>query len=122
MKKSSWMSAAAAFLAVVMLSGCAQTKEPLYRWGAYENLVYEMYAKPGKAEPGVQIVKLTEDIEKAQAEGKRVPPGVHAHLGYMYYIQGNESAALQEFSTERELFPESARFVDGMVSRIQENR
>ena len=105
--------------APLILSACAQSKPPLYRWGAYENLLYDMYARPGKAEPGVQIARLTEDIERTHAEGKRVPPGVHAHLGYMYYTQGNETAALEEFATERELFPESATFIDGMESRLR---
>jgi len=118
MKKMSWKPVAS-LAAAAILCGCAQTKAPLYRWGAYEGLIYDMYAHPGEAEPGEQITRLTADIERAQAESKRVPPGVHAHLGYMYYIQGNESAALQEFTTERELFPESATFVDGMISRIR---
>jgi len=105
---------------LVFLSACA-SKPPLYQWGAYEELIYDMYANPGKAEPGVQIVKLTEDIERAYAEGQRVPPGVHAHLGYMYYTQGNTSAAAQEFATERELFPESGTFIDGMLARMQKD-
>ena len=106
--------------ALAFLSACA-SKPPLYQWGAYEDLIYDMYAKPGKAEPGVQIVKLTEDIERAHAEGKRVPPGVHAHLGYMYYTQGNAAAAAQEFATERELFPEAGTFIDGMLARMKKD-
>ncbi len=101
----------------LLAAGCAETEAPLYRWGNYENLIYDMYVNPGKAEPGVQIAKLSEDIQRANAEGKRVPPGVHAHLGYMYYTQGNQGEALQEFALERELYPESAVFIDGMLSR-----
>jgi len=108
-----------AVISVLLISGCATSKPPIYRWGEYEKLVYEMYAKPGKADPGTQVAKLSEDIARTQAEGKRVPPGVHAHLGYMYYIQGDEGAAMSEFATERELFPESAVFVDGMLNRLQ---
>ncbi|MGF1613831.1 MAG: DUF4810 domain-containing protein [Gammaproteobacteria bacterium] len=108
---------AGAAMAAALACGCAQ--QPLiYRWGVYEELVYEMYAKPGKADPGTQVARLSEDIARTQAEGKRVPPGVHAHLGYMYYLQGNSDAAYQEFATERELFPESATFVDGILRRL----
>lgn len=104
----------------VMTAGCAASRpEPLYRWGEYEQLIYEMYAKPGKAEPGAQVTKLSADVERTLAEGKRVPPGVHAHLGYMYFLQGNRPAALHEFSTERDVFPESAVFVDGVLKRLQ---
>jgi hypothetical protein len=49
-----------------------------------------------------------------------VPPGVHAHLGYMYYLSGNAEAAFDEFATERALFPESATFVDGVFERLRE--
>lgn len=118
MRMRSGVLSAAALSAAMAAAGCAHREPPLYRWGSYENLVYDMYVNPGKAEPGVQIVKLTEDIQRANAEGQRVPPGVHAHLGYMYYIQGNEGEAMREFAEERELFPESAVFVDGILRRM----
>ena len=116
----SWTIPITLVLTVVLLAaGCAESEAPLYRWGNYEDLIYTMYVNPGEAEPGVQIAKLSEDIQRANAEGKRVPPGVHAHLGYMYYTQGNQGAALQEFAIERELYPESAVFIDGMLSRMK---
>jgi hypothetical protein len=111
---------AAAALAAVAASGCTQQRY-IYRWGIYEDLVYDMYAKPGKADPGTQVARLSEDIERTQAEGKRVPPGVHAHLGYMYYLQGNRDAAYAEFVTERELFPESATFIEGILQRLRKH-
>jgi hypothetical protein len=102
----------------LLMSGCTR-KQPIYRWGVYEPLLYDMYAKPGKADPGTQVAKLSEDIERTKAEGKRVPPGVHAHLGYMYYLQGRPDDAQAEFETERELFPESSTFVDGILKRLR---
>lgn len=104
-----------------LLAGC-QSTPTLYSWGSYEGLVYDMYANPGEAEPGVQIEKLTADIEQAKLSGGRTPPGVHAHLGYLYYTQGNKSAALAEFNAEKALFPESTVFIDGMVSRMKKRR
>lgn len=111
-----------ALISLLLVSGCATRKPLIYRWGNYEQLVYEMYTSPGKAEPGVQVAKLSADIERTMAEGKRVPPGVHAHLGYMYYMQGNKSAALNEFATEKALFPESAVFIDGILKRLKKDR
>ncbi len=104
---------------LLTIAGCAAQKPQIYRWGQYEQLVYQMYAKPGEAEPGTQTAILSEDIERTLAEDKRVPPGVHAHLGYMYYTQGNKRAALNEFGTEKDLFPESAIFIDGILERLQ---
>jgi len=107
---------------VIFVSGCATRSPQLYQWGSYEGLVYDMYTHPGKAEPGVQIIKLSEDIQRASAEGKRVAPGIHAHLGYMYLIQGNSDSAVAEFTLERELYPESTVFIDGMLNRLSQNQ
>jgi hypothetical protein len=101
-----------------ILTGCA-TSQPLYYWGDYETIIYEMYLEPGSADPATQLQKLTQDISEASAEGKRVPPGLHAHLGYMYFLQGNRNEAVLEFETEKKLFPESAKFVDGLMGRIK---
>ncbi len=98
------------------LNACAPRS--IYSWGRYEELIYEMYMKPGQADPVTQTAKLTEDIDKAKAEGKPVPPGVHAHLGYVYYQQGNVAGAQQEFQIEKNLFPESSAFIDGVLQRM----
>lgn len=99
-------------------SACAQPTS-LYRWGEYESLVYDMYMRPGKADPTTQIAKLNEEIERTNAEGQHVPPGVHAHLGYLYYGQGQLDAAYEQFTIEKTLFPESATFVDGVLTRMK---
>lgn len=109
----------AMLVSVLTLTGCASQPSPLYHWGSYESQLYNMYAKPGKAEPGEQIVQLTEDIERAQATGGRVPPGVYAHLGYMYTTQGNLTLAKQAFVEERLRYPESAVFIDGLIRRME---
>jgi hypothetical protein len=108
----------AAALAVVLLAtavaGCGPRS--LYYWGHYEALVYEMYADPGDAEPGEQIDELTEDVARAQSNGQLVPPGMHAHLGYMQLLHGNAMAARAEFETEKRLYPESAAFMDRLLA------
>lgn len=103
----------------IALPGCAKPPT-IYRWGSYEQILYDMYMKPGETDTGSQIVKLNEDIERTNAEGKRVPPGVHAHLGFLYYQQGMVDAAYEEFTTEKLLFPESTVFIDGVLERMRE--
>jgi len=103
--------------ALCALSACAP--KSIYHWGRYEDLIYDMYANPGKADPVTQVAKLTEDIDKAHAKGESVPPGVHAHLGYLYYQQGNLGGAEQEFQTEKKLFPESTPFIEGVLQRMR---
>ena len=107
----------AALVLAVLAAGCGPG--PLYQWGRYEGLVYEMYAHPGKAEPAEQIEALSADITRAEAAGRAVPPGVHAHLGYMYLQQGNAMAARAQFETEKRLFPESAVFMDRLLAGME---
>jgi hypothetical protein len=109
---------ALAATAAALTAGCA-VKPEIYSWGVYEDLIYEMYAEPGAADPDTQVARLSGDITRTESEGRRVPPGVHAHLGYMYYLTGNTDAAVAEFATEREQFPESAVFIDGIFQRLR---
>ena len=102
--------------ALCALNACAS--KDIYYWGRYEEFIYDMYVNPGKADPSTQVAKLTEDIDKARAAEKPVPPGVHAHLGFLYYQLGNLGSARQEFQTEKTLFPESTPFIDGILQRM----
>lgn len=101
---------------LILSIGCASNSS-LYYWGEYEELVYEMYNTPGSATPAVQINKLTRDIQKADSRGIPIPPGVFAHLGFMYAAVGNQDDAIASFNEEKERFPESHVLVNGMMSR-----
>ena len=65
------------------------------------------------------VEKLSRDIGEAQTKGESVPPGVHLHLGYMYFLQGNATAACRELETEKQLFPESTVFVDRLLAKMR---
>ena len=101
---------------VTLLTGCAAPT--LYSWGSYEELVYVSYAAPGKASPQMQVEKLEQDYQKARAENKRVFPGFHAHLGYLYFQLGKLDAARQALQTEKAEFPESAVFIDRLITNL----
>jgi hypothetical protein len=105
-----------ALVALVMLTGCAAPT--LYSWGHYDAVVYATYAKPGAVPPERQIELLEQDYQKARSENKPVPPGFHAHLGYLYYQIGRLDQARQEFETEKANFPESAVFIDRLLARL----
>ena len=100
-----------------LVSGCATPT--LYSWGHYEELVYVSYAQPGKVSPEMQVEKLEEDYQKARANNKRMHPGFHAHLGYLYFQLGKVDQALQEFATEKAEFPESTVFMDRLISNLK---
>jgi hypothetical protein len=100
----------------LLLTGCQNPN--IYYWGHYENLVYVMYAKPDKVSPEVQAQTMEQDLHKAQAANKPVPPGFHAHLGYLYYQTGKPELARQEFENEKKQFPESTVFMNRMLANL----
>lgn len=104
-------------MAAFLLAGC-QTARPLYYWGHYENLTYQDYVKPGKVTPEEEAKMLEEDLQKAGAAHLAAHPGLHAHLGYLYFQMGHADQARQEFEREKALFPESAPFMDRMLAKL----
>ena len=99
-------------------SACTNVKNT-YHWGEYEQLLYDMYNKPGNAPPEVQVEKLGRDIQKAKRNQKAIPPGVYAHLGTMYAALGKIEAANEAFNIEKSMYPESHVLIDGMLQRAK---
>lgn len=106
-----------AIVLIALLAGCAAPT--MYSWGCYEDLVYASYKNPGKVPPEMQIEQMEKDIQKARSKNKPLPPGYHAHLGHLYYQVGKMDAARQEFETEKAQFPESAVFMDRLLTRME---
>ena len=102
---------------VAIVAGCSTPHQNFY-WGQYEHAVYGMYFEPGEMDPQTQIDLLQEDVERSEAKGLRIAPGIHAHLGYLYAMEGNIAQAKTELATEKTLFPEATVWVDGMLSRL----
>lgn len=100
----------------VLLAGCASAPKPIYSWDNYEPTVYQYY-QGGKTSPDEQIAALKLSIEKARATAKKVPPGLHAHLGMLYAGTGHTDLAFQEFNNEKTLFPESAPYMDSLLNK-----
>ncbi len=103
---------------VFMVSGCTSSKT-MYYWGSYENDIYSMYMQPDKLTVPEEIQRLEAQIEKTDATGKNVPPGLHAHLGYLYSGLGNYQAAAAHFDAEKAKFPESEVFINGLLKRMK---
>lgn len=106
----------ALLLAAAVLAGCAAKPDTLYSWDKYQTTVYQYYQQD-KFSPEEQIASLKESIEKAKAKNKPVPPGLYAQLGLLYANTGHEGEARQQFETEKAQFPESAPFMDFLLSK-----
>ncbi|HEX9474145.1 MAG TPA: DUF4810 domain-containing protein [Steroidobacteraceae bacterium] len=111
------MNRAAAFAAALLLGGCA-TQTRLYSWGSYEELIYSAYSNPGNMPAERQVETLEQDFQRARAANQRLPPGWHAHLGFLYYELGKQDQARQELQTEKAEFPESTVFVDRLLANL----
>ncbi|MBT3632673.1 MAG: DUF4810 domain-containing protein [Candidatus Ruthia sp.] len=108
------------FLSVLLAGGCA-TNEEIYYWGEYEQLIYDSYINPGTADTLTQIEKLNSDLQEAEALGKKVAPGIYAHLALLYAADGKDSHSKQALNQEKALYPESKIFIDGMFIRAAKN-
>jgi hypothetical protein len=113
------MTSLRAMAAAITLAGCASQSPPLYYWGSYEDLIYSSYDTPDIATAQMQIDKLEADYQQARAQNRRMPPGWHAHMGYLYFQLGKLEQAQQSFLTEKAEFPESAVLMDRLLANLK---
>lgn len=99
-------------LGSTLLVGC-NAQKPLYQWESYQPQVYSYLKGDSKEE---QAIALERDLEKIKAKNGAVPPGYHAQLGLLYSSLGKDDQMIQQFRTEKALFPESAQYMDFLMS------
>ena len=58
-------------------------------------------------------------IEKSEKKDVRVPPGVHAELGYIFLIEGQKDQAIIHLKKEKLIYPESTKFIDDFTQNIE---
>lgn len=103
-----------AMAGALLLTGCATGPGPLYYWGEYQPQVYGHLS--GEKGPDEQIANLEAGIEKARAIGKPLPPGYSAHLGVLYAEKEDGDKMLHYFDAEKKQYPESAAYIDFLLS------
>lgn len=99
-----------------LLAGCS-SPQTLYQWEGYEPQVYEYFK--GEEPKEAQAEALERDLQKIRSTGKAVPPGYHAHLGLLYLSMGKDDQMVQQFNTEKNLFPESGRYMDFLLENAK---
>jgi len=100
----------------LFLVGC-KTTEPKYYYGEYPKAVYS-YFNADDVTVSQQITLLEAVILQARGISKPLPPGVYAHLGMLYFETGNAAQGLSNFEQEKALFPESASYIDFLISNM----
>jgi hypothetical protein len=104
-------------VACSLLTGCATQTTSLYQWDGYQPQVYEYFK--GQTSPLQQIDALEKAREQILAKNASAPPGFHAHLGMLYASVGKDQQAKQELLAEKQSFPESAIYMDFLLSKFQ---
>lgn len=99
----------------ILLGGCVE--QQMYEWGHYEQSVYRMYHSK-EFSPSKEIVILKKDIEKASQNKKQIGPGIQAHLGYLYTLEGDTVAATEMFEAEIKSFPESKVMIERFLRKM----
>lgn len=110
-----------AALAAVACAGpfaCAQNT--MYRWGGYDDALYQHYKNPQKREEFV--AKLSGIIEEAEKSGTPVPPGCYAEYGWALYEEGRAAEAVAYFEKEKKQWPESASLMDKLIRNASRAR
>jgi hypothetical protein len=104
------------FFTTLFLFGC-KTTDPIYYYGEYPKAVYS-YFNVNDVSVSQQITILEGVVEQAGGNNKPVPPGLHAHLGMLYFEAGNTAQGLTNFEQEKALFPESVAYIDFLINNM----
>ncbi|PHM73302.1 DUF4810 domain-containing protein [Xenorhabdus kozodoii] len=104
------------FLGALLLVGCSNTPKTIYEWGDYQTTLYQYYQQD---QTGIQeqLQELQQVVQQASSKDKPVPPGLHAQMGLLYNKIGNIEDAFQQFEREKNLFPESAPYMDFLLNK-----
>ncbi|WP_419866208.1 DUF4810 domain-containing protein [Pseudomonas mandelii] len=100
-----------------LLAGCNSGPKTLYQWESYQPEVYEYFK--GEEPKEAQAEALERDLQKIRSTGKTPPPGYHAHLGLLYLSMGKDDQMVQQFRTEKALFPESTPYMDFLLKNAK---
>jgi len=97
---------AALVVLAVVLVGCAPQR--MYYWGDYSDTLYQSKKHPSDQSTLNHQQALEKILEESRKNNLRVPPGVYAELGYIYFRQNKKDLAIHNFKMEKALYPESA--------------
>src|SRR2546421_5218645 len=91
--------------------GCAQNT--MYRWGGYDQALYDHYKNPQKRDEFV--AKLSGIIQQAEATGGLVPPGCYAEYGWALYEEGRTAEAGTYFEKESKRWAEARPLMEKLI-------
>lgn len=103
--------------ALAAASGCAGGATTMYHWDGYDQRLYQHYKHPQDRDAWVQA--LREIVREADEEGRRVPPGMCAELGWALLEEGLAVEAVAWFRREQAQWPESRELMEKLVRNAE---
>ena len=103
---------------VIFIAGCA-TPNTGYYWENYSGTLYNYKKNPDDKTMDKHMVMLQNIINKNESKGARVPPGIHAELGYMFAKKGENALAAEQFQKEMKVYPESKNFIERIYQMLE---
>jgi hypothetical protein len=106
-------------LAVIVMAGmtgCATVTEAGYYWGNYSKTLYAYSKAPSDETLTAHKTELERIIEESNKRNLKVPPGIHAELGYLEALRGQDALAKAHYENEIQLYPESRVFLERLMS------
>lgn len=101
---------------LLFTSACASSvSDAGYYWGNYSKTSYLLVSEPSDESLQIHLEGLEKIVEESKDRELRVPPGIYAEIGYALTKLGRENEAARFFHMERQLYPESAPFLDAVV-------
>lgn len=104
-------------LSATFFSGCVSTK---HDWGNYESELYTYYKSPTPEEQEELMNELATTFSRTENEGVVPPPGLYAEYGTFLFQEGDFPSAIQYYEKEKNAWPESAKFMDSLISTLQQ--
>lgn len=109
--------AAIAGLGLMFLAGCVTKHPDHYTWGNYDGSLYAYYKNPENS--AAYMASLSKIVAEAETSKKTLAPGLYAEYGYMLLQQKKTDEAIIYFKKEKQTWPESGYFMDGMIKNAQ---
>lgn len=90
----------------------------MHPWGTYDESVLHASNNFAEADLGQDLEQLGEALVYLDDKNRPPPPGLHAHIGYLHSLMGDNDSARMHFQAEMDLYPEARVFMELCMSKL----
>jgi hypothetical protein len=105
---------------VLLISGCGTSApKTLYTWNNYEATSQNLNGKEFDSElVDLHMLEIEKIINDSSENNQKVAPGLYAEYAQLLYQKRKKSEAKKYFLLEKQVYPESAVFIDQMLKKL----